>query len=554
MYGYSHLVTPLPRSKAPQTQIPAQQPVQQQSAVQNVTVSTVIPAQQPVVSPGTKDVVVETDLYMAVFSTNGATLKKLILKKYKTTTGPDAKPIALIDENAPENFSLKTLGSGFPLDPAATYSVNTDTLKVGKGEKKTLEFVLHSTKGDYVKKTFTITGDSYAIGLDQQIGNRSGVQQEGALMLVEKNYFAIKPGESRYDVHGPTIYDADNGLMTQTYSDLKEGKPLDNRGVFSRGLAHLGIGENKPLTNNRLLWCGFEDKYFLSAAVGVKGSIASVQYRQNNSYVENVINSPHLSLAPGATATVSYRLYFGPKDLIILKAQGSRLEEVIDFGWFSAIAKPLLYALQFFYKYVHNYGLAIIIITIILKALFYPLTNKSYKSMKDMQKLQPMMAELKEKHKNDRDAMNKSVMELYKTHKVNPMGGCLPMVIQIPVFFALYKALMFSIELRHAPFMLWIQDLSAPDALFGVIPAGLPLIGGFAVGPLPLLMGVTMFIQQKMTPSNMDPAQAKMMMALPFVFTFMFLNFPSGLVLYWLVNNILTIAQQAYINKTLKES
>jgi YidC/Oxa1 family membrane protein insertase len=270
--------------------------------------------------------------------------------------------------------------------------------------------------------------------------------------------------------------------------------------------------------------------------------------------VENIISSPRFSLAPQASFTVAYRLYFGPKDLDILKAQGSRLDEVINFGWFSAIAKPLLHTLQFFYKYVGNYGLAIIIITVILKALFYPLTNKSYKSMKDMQKLQPKMAELKEKYKNDRDAMNKAVMELYKTHKVNPMGGCLPMVIQIPVFFALYKALMFSIELRHAPFILWIKDLSAPDSLFGVIPSELPLVGGMPIGPLPLLMGATMVIQQKMTPSNMDPAQAKMMMALPFVFTFMFLNFPSGLVLYWLVNNILTIAQQAYINKSLKGS
>jgi YidC/Oxa1 family membrane protein insertase len=303
-----------------------------------------------------------------------------------------------------------------------------------------------------------------------------------------------------------------------------------------------------------IFWSGFEDKYFLNAAIAENGSIAAVQVRQNSGFVENIISSPRLSIPPGGSATVSYRLFFGPKELDILKAQGSRLEEVIDFGWFSAIAKPLLYALKFFYKYVQNYGVAIIIITVILKVLFYPLTNKSYKSMKEMQKLQPKMEALKEKFKNDRDAMNKAVMELYKTHKVNPMGGCLPMVIQIPVFFALYKALMFSIELRHAPFMLWINDLSAPDALFGTLPTGLPLLGGFPIGPLPLLMGATMVIQQKMTPSNMDPTQAKMMMALPFIFTFMFLNFPSGLVLYWLVNNILTIAQQAYINKTLKES
>ncbi len=175
--------------------------------------------------------------------------------------------------------------------------------------------------------------------------------------------------------------------------------------------------------------------------------------------------------------------------------------------------------------------------------------------MKDMQKLQPKMAELREKYKNDRDAMNKAVMELYKTHKVNPVGGCLPMLIQIPVFIALYRALMSSIELRQAPFMLWIHDLSAPDALFGIIPQGIPFLSGMPLGPLPLLMGATMFIQQKMTPStSADPAMAKAMLAMPVVLTFVFLNFPSGLVLYWLVNNILTIAQQAYINKTLKES
>lgn len=528
MYGYSFLVSP-PRSKTAQTQKPVQQQV---SAVQGVTVSTVSPAQPPVVSAGTRDVVVETDLYSAVFSTNGATLKKLSLKKYKTTTAPDAKPIAMIDENSPENFSLKTGGSGIAIDPAAVYSVNSESLLVKKGEKKSLEFVSVTKTGNRVKKSYTFSGDSYIIGLEQQVGNTSGTLQEGSLQLVEKNHYVAKPGESRYEVHGPTTF-ADDKLHTQTINDLAKGA--------------------KSFEKN-ILWSGFEDKYFLGAAIAENGSIASVQVRQYNGYVENVISSPRISLAPGAAAAVSYRLYFGPKDLDILKAQGSRLEEVIDFGWFSAIAKPLLHTLQFFYKYVHNYGVAIIIITIILKALFYPLTNKSYKSMKDMQKLQPKMAELKEKYKNDRDAMNKAVMELYKTHKVNPMGGCLPMVIQIPVFFALYKALMFSIELRHAPFMLWIKDLSAPDALFGVIPAGLPLVGGFPVGPLPLLMGATMFIQQKMTPSNMDPAQAKMMMALPFVFTFMFLNFPSGLVLYWLLNNILTIAQQAYINKTLKES
>lgn len=528
MYGYSFLVSP-PRNKSAQTQIPQQQ---QLSVAQPMPVPLVNQPlrQQPVVSAVGKDVVVDTDLYTAVFNTGGATLKRLVLKNFKTTTAPDAKPIALLDEESPDNYSLQTLGAGLTVDPAAVFNVNSGTLQVKKGEKKSLEFVASEKNGNYIKKIYTFTGDTYIIGLDQQLGNNGGTPLEGTLLLIEKNHFVATPGGKRYDVHGPTTF-ADNALHTLNANELAKGPKTFEKDV---------------------LWSGFEDKYFLSAVIAENGSIATAQIRQDNAYVENVISSPRLTLNPGAVATVSYRLYFGPKDLDILKAQGSRLEEVIDFGWFSAIAKPLLHTLQFFYKYVGNYGLAIIIITVILKALFYPLTNKSYKSMKDMQKLQPKMAELKEKYKNDRDAMNKAVMELYKTHKVNPMGGCLPMLIQIPVFFALYKALMFSIELRHAPFILWIKDLSAPDALFGVIPKDLPLLGGMPIGPLPLLMGATMVVQQKMTPSNMDPAQAKMMMALPFVFTFMFLNFPSGLVLYWLVNNILTIAQQAYINKTLK--
>jgi len=197
----------------------------------------------------------------------------------------------------------------------------------------------------------------------------------------------------------------------------------------------------------------------------------------------------------------------------------------------------MLHALKFFYGYIPNFGIGIIIITVVLKILFFPLTHKSYKSMKDMSKLQPKMAALKEKFKNDKDGLNKAVMELYREHKVNPLGGCLPMIVQIPVFFALYKALMFSIELRHAPFMLWITDLSDKDPYYIT----------------PLLMGVTMFIQQKMSPSNMDEMQQKIMLALPVVFTFMFLTFPSGLVLYWLVNNILTIGQQLYINKLVKD-
>jgi len=188
----------------------------------------------------------------------------------------------------------------------------------------------------------------------------------------------------------------------------------------------------------------------------------------------------------------------------------------------------LLVVLKFFYQYTGNYGVAIIILTILIKILFHPLTRKQYESMREMQKIQPKMQAIREKFKNDKERMNREVMDLYRTHKINPLGGCWPMLLQIPVFFALYKALLNSIELRHAPFMLWIQDLSEKDPCYVT----------------PIIMGVTMFLQQKMTPAAGDPNQQKMMMFMPIIFTFLFLSFPSGLVLYWLVNNILTIGQQ----------
>ena len=211
-----------------------------------------------------------------------------------------------------------------------------------------------------------------------------------------------------------------------------------------------------------------------------------------------------------------------------------RLEKTVDFGWFDIIAKPLLLSLTFFYRFLGNYGLAIILITIIIKILFWPLTHKSFKSMRGMQKLQPEMAKLKEKYGDKKEEMAKQQMQLYKQYNVNPLGGCLPMLLQIPVFIALYRGLMDSIELRHASFIgFWINDLSAKDPTYIA----------------PLVMGLSMFLQQKMTPTAADPAQAKMMLLMPVIFTVMFLNFPSGLVIYWLVNNLISIAQQLYINK-----
>ncbi|MCI5127838.1 MAG: membrane protein insertase YidC, partial [Candidatus Electrothrix sp. AUS3] len=264
--------------------------------------------------------------------------------------------------------------------------------------------------------------------------------------------------------------------------------------------------------------------------------------------VRTVLSGGIMKLAPGEAKEFRYEGFFGPKKLAYLKETGYDLAEAINFGWFDILAKPMLYLLNFFYSLFGNYGIAIILLTCLIKGAFWPITQKGMKSMKNMQKLQPKVAKLRERHKDDPAKMNQEMMALYKTYKVNPIGGCLPMLIQIPFFFALYRVLMAAIELRHAPFMLWINDLSAPDRL--MIGFDIPVLHGIPV--LTVLMGASMYLQQKMTPTTADPTQAKIMQFLPIIFTVMFVNFASGLVLYWFVNNLLSILQQQLINRQQK--
>jgi YidC/Oxa1 family membrane protein insertase len=273
----------------------------------------------------------------------------------------------------------------------------------------------------------------------------------------------------------------------------------------------------------------------------------SVTMQQTDKLVTMGVSGSSETLQPGEEKVYHYHTYFGPKKLSLLQQTGYNLDKAVNFGWFDVMAKPTLWLLNFFNTFVKNYGVAIILVTIAFKLAFWPIAQKGLLSMKNMQKLQPKMVKLKEKYKDDPAMMNKEVMNLYKTYKVNPLGGCLPMLLQIPVFFALYKVLLMCIELRHAPFMLWISDLSAPDRL--MLGFDIPYLGGIPV--LTLLMGASMFLQQKMTPTTADPTQAKIMSFLPVMFTFMFLNFASGLVLYWFVNNLLAILQQYLINRNI---
>lgn len=470
----------------------------------------------PPAAARTADITVETDRYLAVFSGIGGALKKLTLKDFREKNQSTSPNVSLLAQSDPSLLPLSTRAVGFALSPQAVYSPNVAGLRVAGAEKKQLVFTYVDAQGFVVRKSYTFEGAGYGIGLETQLVNNSSAQLSGAFQIVLTAPSEVDLKDGRYETYGFSLF-ADNGLRTEVPKNLASASKKYDKDVQ---------------------WAALNDKYFLGAVLAVQNSIASVELKKNGSgFLESDITSPAFTVAPGQAVTVANKLFVGPKDIDILKAQGSGLEQSLDLGWFAALAKPMLYSLKFFYRYVGNYGIAIIIITVILKIIFFPLTHKSYKSMKGMSKIQPKMMALKEKYKNDKDAMNRAVMELYRDHKVNPLGGCLPMLVQIPVFFALYKALMYSIELRHAPFYLWITDLSVRDPYYVT----------------PIIMGVTMFIQQKMTPSNMDPMQQKIMLGLPIVFTFMFLNFPSGLVLYWLVNNILTIGQQMYINKLVAD-
>lgn len=513
-YAFS-LLNPPPPEKKPAVAVDSKQaaPAAPAAAVPQPAVA---PAPLAVSADAQKDAVVDTPLFTAVFSARGASLKSLTLKRYRDANTAAARPVVLGSDVDPVLKSFSTRGAGFNLPDSALYGADREALNLNATGKGQLAFTHVSPHGYTVNKVYSFSADSYGIRLETRIFNNSAAPLTGVFQQVMTYPAEPKVKDNRFDTAGPYLF-SDNTLHVDKAKDLAGAVKKYEKGVQ---------------------WAAFADKYFMSGVLADNSSIAAVELKKNSAgYLESIVSSPQFTVNPGASAAVSHRLFVGPKDIDILKAQGNSLEQSLDLGWFTAIAKPMLYTLKFFHGVVGNYGLAIIIITVILKMLFFPLTHKSYKSMKDMQKIQPEMNRIREKFKNDRDAMNKAVMELYRDHKVNPLGGCLPMVVQIPVFFALYKALMFSIELRHAPFFLWITDLSDKDPYYVT----------------PIVMGVTMFIQQKMTPSQMDPMQQKIMLMLPVVFTFMFLSFPSGLVMYWLVNNVLTIGQQMYINKLVKD-
>jgi YidC/Oxa1 family membrane protein insertase len=474
-----------------------------------------------------KEVTVETPLYRAVFSTVGPALKSFRLKQYHLTTDPQSPMVELAHgkvDLVTARFEpvQKTGEASLTFKPSET-AIVLDS----RSSPRKLTFTATSPEGITIRYSLVIDPKRYPIDLSVSCFNHSEKPVAGSI----KARIADLPPKVK------TSYYAFIGLSLLLGNDLEQLKAD-------------GLKKEEKTFSGPIQWLSYQEDYFMVAVIPENMPEARFVGRSLPSGIlESTWVGPATTLASGGEMSSRFTLFLGPRDLTVLKETGHHLDRAINFGWTDIIAKPLLYALRFFKGYVHNYGIAIILLTVLIKILFWPLTHKSYKSMKEMQKLQPLMAKIKEKYKNNREQMNKELMGLYKTYKVNPMGGCLPMVIQIPVFFALYRILGSSIELRHAPFFLWINDLSAPDRLFHFsfsVPFMSPPYG---IPVLTLLMGASMLIQQKMTPTPGDPTQAKVMMFLPLIFTVMFINFPSGLVLYWLVNNLLSIGQQYRIIK-----
>ena len=476
-----------------------------------------------------KTITVSTPFYLAEFTERGGTLKTFRLKNYKesSASGSPTKEIIQLPDEHTGTLAVSFLGEGVSGLREAVFHADTETIFIDVvDESEHLSFVWISPEGVTIHKTYTFLPDGYEIGLEIKVRNLSLAAIDSNLTIsLKKGLKGVE--ESRYVFSGPAA------LIDGELNEIKIKKIA-----------------SQDKYEGRIGWMAYEDQYFMSAIIPQKPREATMRLGVISAEtLEAIYIDPSGPVPPRTERTYQYGVYFGPKSLETLGRVGADLEKIVDFGFFDIIAKPLLYTMNFMHRYVPNYGIVIIIITIFVKILFWPLSNKSYQSMSQMKKLQPKMAELRAKYKHDKRMMNQEIMNLYKLYKVNPLGGCLPMILQIPVFFAFYKMLYLSIELRHAPFFLWINDLSAPDRLFSFnfkIPMMAPPYG---IPVLTIIMGASMFLQQKMSPPPGDPTQAKMMMLMPIFFTVIFINFPSGLVLYWLVNNILSMVQQGYVTK-----
>jgi YidC/Oxa1 family membrane protein insertase len=530
---WSMFLAPKPPEKAPNVshqETPAQSEQLQSKPAQTQPAppKTEKPKQIAVETQSAKKITVDTPLFRMILSERGAAVTSAVLKAYHESVEKNSPLKEIIHKEAKNGTILSSLSS--PDDNSLEHAVfSTDfagnQLEV-KEKDAQIRFQYRLPTGLIVEKVYKFVPDSYLIGLTVKVFNGGDKPYKGSLALELDNNLAEDSG--RYAFEGPS------GLIDNKLQQVNVKKIKDHN-FFS----------------GQMQWAAIEDRYFMTCIIPPVGINSQMKLQADDHTIKNQVVIDLGEIQPNQDKSLDYQIFMGPKSVSLLKSYDNNLDRAVNFGWFDFLAKPCLWFMNFIYRYIPNYGIAIILLTILSRGIFWPLAKKSYKSMGEMRRLQPLMQEIREKYKDDKTRMNQEMMALYRTYKVNPMGGCLPMLIQLPVFFALYRMLYSAIELRHAPFFGWINDLSAPDRLFQFgfkIPFMNPPYG---IPVLTLVMGATMLIQQKMSPQAGDPSQAKMMMLMPVIFTFIFINFSSGLVLYWLVSNLFSIAQQYYTQKQM---
>ena len=481
-----------------------------------------------------------TDVLDVEIDTRGGDIRRAVLRNYaKTADKPEEKLVLMSDTEV--NFFIAQSGlvsanAGTAPTHNAVFSAENTDYRLAEGEDK-INVVLSwvGEQGVRVIKTYTFHRNSYVIDIEHRVlagdTDWSGSQY---MQLVRTPPSEDDKSAFIYTYTGGVIFNDDIKYEKIEFDDIAEENLKDNIGD---GCLNLNSRQRGCELNGG--WLAMMQHYFLAAWIPEAG-VNNLFYSKHPSNTYKYIlgtRSPALKIAPGESDVFNTRLVVGPKLQNQLKTIAPGLELTVDYGVLTIIAKPLFWLLNIFYGWFSNWGWAIIFLTISVKAIFYKLSEMSYRSMARMRKVAPRIQQMKERYGDDRQGMSKAMMDLYKREKINPMGGCFPILVQMPVFIALYWVLLESVEMRHAPFILWIDNLSARDPYF----------------ILPLIMGVSMWVQQKLNPAPVDPVQQKIFQYMPFVFTVMFAFFPSGLVLYWVVNNILSIAQQYVITRRIEK-
>ena len=480
-------------------------------------------------------VLIENKNLSGSISLRGALIDDIILKNYRETLDPNSKPIVLLSPKKYEQGYF--VESGWATTKSDIKVPDNNSLwQIKEGKKLTpnspITLEWNSREGLIFSKKIEID-DKYLFKITETVRN----DKNRAVDLfhygqITKN--AKPTTENFYILHEGLIGVVDKNLKEETYS---------------------AVEKEKKTYNGKSGWFGITDKYWMSAIIPESGKSFKGEYSFTNNYKANFIISEPNTISPQKSATGNIKIFIGAKEVYPIdnyaeKEKIDRFDLAIDWGWFYFITKPLFFVIDYIFKIVGNFGVAIIILTALVRIVFFPLSNYSFKSMAKMKVLQPEMLRLKELYKDDVRRTQQEMMALYKREKVNPLSGCLPILVQIPIFFAVYKMLFVTLEMRHAPFFGWIKDLSAADPttifnLFGLIPWEPPTF--LMIGIWPILMGITMYLQQKLNPAPPDPIQAKIFAWFPFIITIMLASFPSGLVIYWTASNILTMAQQYYI-------